>query len=114
MMNKTNFPLIGGIIAAFLSTVCCIVPLLLLTLGVSGAWMSNLTALEPYKPYFIIVASLLLWITYNKIFLTEPDCEEGKPCAVPENNQKYKIIFWIAVVLILGSATISFWAPLFY
>jgi hypothetical protein len=33
---------------------------------------------------------------------------------VPENNQKYKIIFWIATALILGSATISFWAPLFY
>ncbi len=114
MSDKTNLPLIGGIIAAFLSTVCCIVPLLLLTLGISGVWMSNLTALEPYKPFFIIVACLLLWMAYQKIFLIEQDCEDGKPCAVPENNQKYKIAFWLAVVFILGSATISWWAPLFY
>jgi mercuric ion transport protein len=114
MNDKTNFPLIGGIIAAFLSTVCCIVPLLLLTLGIGGAWMSNLTALEPYKPFFIIIACLFLWIAFQKIFLTKTDCKDDKPCAVPENNQKYKIIFWIATVLILGSATISFWAPLFY
>lgn len=114
MNNKTKLPLIGGTIAALLSTVCCILPLLLLTLGVSGAWMSNLTALEPYKPYFIIIASVLLWVAYSKIFLTKRACEDGKPCAVVENNQKYKIIFWIAVGLILGSATISFWAPLFY
>jgi len=114
MNDKTNLPLIGGIVAAFLSTVCCIVPLLLLTLGISGAWISNLTALEPYKPFFIIAACLLLWIAYQKIFLSEVDCEEGKLCAVPKNNHLYKMIFWFASLLILGSATISFWAPLFY
>lgn len=113
-MKKQTFPLIGGIVAAFLSTLCCIVPLLLLTLGMGGAWMSNLTALEPYKPFFIIVACLFLWIAYLKIFQAESDCEDGKSCAVPENNRKYKIVFWIAVVLILGSASISWWASLFY
>jgi mercuric ion transport protein len=114
MNDKTNLPLIGGILAAFLSTVCCIVPLLLLTLGISGAWISNLTALEPYKPFFIIFSCLLLWVAYQNIFLAEAICEKDKPCATPQNNQKYKMIFWIASVFILGSATTSFWAPLFY
>lgn len=112
--DKPNIPLIGGIVAAFLSTVCCIVPLLLLTLGVGGVWMSYLTALSPYKPFFIIVACLLLWIAYQKIFLTQNNCEDDKICAVPKNKAKYKLIFWIATALLLGSATVSLWAPLLY
>ena len=39
----------GGALGAILASSCCIVPLLLLSLGISGAWIGNLTALEPYK-----------------------------------------------------------------
>lgn len=113
-MNKTNIPLMGGIISAFLSAICCIVPLLLLMLGIGGSWMVNLTSLAPYKPIFIIIASILLVISYQKIFLQKQDCANNKPCAVTINNDKYKIIFWIAVALVLSSATVSLWSPLFY
>ena len=46
----------GGVVAAFLASACCIGPLVLLTLGISGAWIGNLTVLEPYKPWFAGVA----------------------------------------------------------
>jgi len=114
LSTKTNLPLIGGLITALISTVCCILPLVLLLLGVGGSWMSNLTALEPYKPIFIGVAVVFLAVAYWQIFMKQEDCEEGKVCAVPENKKKYKIIFWIAALTILSSATISWWAPLFY
>ncbi len=42
----------AGLLGALLASSCCIVPLAFVTLGIGGAWMSNLTALEPYKPYF--------------------------------------------------------------
>jgi hypothetical protein len=35
----------GGILAAVAASSCCIVPLLLFSLGVSGAWIGNLTAI---------------------------------------------------------------------
>ncbi len=92
-MNVKNFPLIGGLIAALLSTVCCIVPLILLLLGIGGSWVANLTALEPYKPYFIGGAIVLLVFAYWQIFLQKQACEEGKICAIPENKRKYKIYF---------------------
>ena len=69
MSVKNNIPLVGGLITALLSTVCCIVPLLLLTLGIGGSWIANLTALEPFKPYFIGFAISLLAIAYWQIFL---------------------------------------------
>ena len=43
----------GGILGAIAASACCIAPLALFSLGVSGAWIGNLTALAPYQPYFI-------------------------------------------------------------
>ena len=48
----------GGIVGAIIAASCCVVPLVLVTLGVSGAWISSLTALEPYKPYFLTVTAM--------------------------------------------------------
>ena len=113
-MKKDKLTLLGGLFTALLSTVCCIVPLLLLMLGIGGSWMSNLTALEPYKPFIIAISISLLGFAYWQIFLKKECCEEGKICALPENKFKYKIIFWVASLIILSSASISYWAPLLY
>ncbi len=42
----------GGVLGALAASSCCIVPLVLFTLGVGGAWIGNLTALAPYQPLF--------------------------------------------------------------
>jgi mercuric ion transport protein len=41
----------GGVLGAFAASSCCIAPLALFSLGISGAWIGNLTALAPYQPY---------------------------------------------------------------
>ena len=54
-------PLAAGGVAALLASACCLGPLVLITLGVSGAWISNLAALEPYRPLFIGVALVAMF-----------------------------------------------------
>jgi len=39
---------VGGGLRAAAASSCCILPLALFTVGISGAWIANLTALEPY------------------------------------------------------------------
>ena len=48
--------LLAGGVAALLASACCVGPLVLVVLGISGAWIGNLTALEPYKPIFAVIA----------------------------------------------------------
>ena len=68
----------GGVIGAVLASSCCIAPLLLLTLGVSGAWIGNLTALEPYKPVFLGVALVFIGLGFRQVYFKQkPACEEG-------------------------------------
>lgn len=50
----------ASVVAAVASSACCIVPLVLFLLGIGGAWIANLTALSPYKPYFAATASALI------------------------------------------------------
>lgn len=105
----------GGIIGALLASSCCIIPLLLLTLGVSGAWIGNLTALEPYGPYFSAVALAFIGLGFRRVHLkATTDCGEGSYCARPHSSLITKSALWIATALVLLALTVDWWAPLFY
>ena len=47
---------VGGIVAALGAATCCVVPFVLFFAGISGAWIGNLTAFEPYQPVFVTIA----------------------------------------------------------
>ena len=77
-----------SVLGAFLASACCIVPLLLVMVGVSGAWIGNLTILEPYKLY-ISAATLVplgfgFWQVY---FKPKTACEPGSYCARPQSSE---------------------------
>lgn len=105
----------GGVIGAILASSCCIVPLVLVTLGASGAWIGNLAALEPYKPIFALVTIGFLgsgfWQVYRKPKIA---CEDGSYCATPASGWVTKSALWLATALVLLALSIDFWAPLFY
>ena len=105
----------GGIVGAVLASSCCVVPLVLVLLGVSGAWIGQLTALEPYKPYFIVATVAFLgagfWHVY---FRRKPECDDDGYCARPESSFITKTALWIGTILVLLTMTLQWWAPLFY
>src|SRR5262245_6445173 len=73
---------IGGVLGAIAASSCCIAPLALFSLGVSGAWIGNPTALAPYQPYFISATLTCLgygyWLVYQR---RTAACAEGAACA---------------------------------
>ena len=76
--------LVGGGLAAILASACCLGPLVLVTLGFSGAWIGNLTALEPYRPLFIGVALVAMGFAWRRIYRPAQQCKPGEVCAIPE------------------------------
>src|SRR6266404_4180834 len=54
----------GGVLGAVAASSCCMLPLLLFTLGASGPWIGTLVRLAPYQPYFIAVAVACLGCGY--------------------------------------------------
>ena len=108
--------LTGGLIAAILASVCCLGPLVLVMVGVSGAWISNLTLLEPYRPVFIGVALVFMGLAWRRIYRAPAAerCEPGTLCALPQSNRVYRVMFWMVSALVLLALVFPYLAPLFY
>lgn len=105
----------GGLAGAVLASSCCIGPLVLLTLGVSGAWIGNLTQLEPYKPVFAVVALAFIGLGFRQVYRASGRaCEADSFCARPQSARMTKTALWLALALVILALTINWWAPLFY
>src|SRR6266436_3757114 len=94
--------LVAGILSALGASACCVGPLVLLTLGVSGAWIGSLTALEPYRPIFIGLTLLFLGFAFYRLYLVRPSCSPESACANPRILKRQRWGFWIVPVLVLG------------
>ena len=104
---------VGGL-AAILASTCCVGPLVLVAVGVSGAWIGNLTRLEPYRPFFIAGALVALFFAGRQIFRPAQACEPGEVCAVPRTRRVYKIIFGVVSVLVLIALVFPYVLKFFY
>jgi len=105
----------GGVVGAILASACCIGPVVLLTLGISGAWIGNLTALEPVKPFFAVVALGFIGAGFWQVYVRKPTvCEPGSYCARPASAQITKTALWASLILVVAALTIDWWAPLLY
>lgn len=112
--TKGRGALFAGGLAAILASVCCLGPLVLLTLGFSGAWIGNLTLFQPYQPIFIGAALVALYFAGRRIYRPSTECSPGEVCAVPQVRTIYKIVFWLVAALIVLAIVFPYLAPLFY
>ncbi|MGE0853247.1 MAG: mercuric transporter MerT family protein [Hyphomicrobiaceae bacterium] len=106
---------LGGLVAAIAAASCCVLPFALFVLGVSGAWIGNLTALAPYQPVFAAVAFGLLgcgfYLVYRKPRAT---CADGSWCARPGSLRSVKVGLWTATVLVVVALAFPRLASLFF
>jgi mercuric ion transport protein len=114
-LNKSNAAksgkgfLVAGILAAVGAS-----DLVLLALGISGAWIGSLTALEPYRPFFIGLTLLFLGFAFHRLYFARRACTPGSVCANPRTLKHQRLAFWIVTVLVLGLISVPWLAPLFY
>lgn len=105
----------GSVIGAVLASSCCIGPLVLVSLGVSGAWIGNLSALSAFQPYFVATTIGFLGLGYWQIYRKpKVACEGGSYCASPISDRVVKISLWSATILVMAALSLDYWAPFFY
>jgi mercuric ion transport protein len=114
LRNRGSSALFVGGLSAILASTCCLGPLILVTLGVSGAWIGNLTQLEPYRMYFVAGALVALAVAGRQIFRPARACAPGEVCSLPHTRWVYKILFGIVSVLILVAVLYPYFVRFFY
>ncbi len=111
--SKSGVLAVGGL-AAILASTCCLGPLVLVAVGLGGAWIGNLTKLEPYRPLFIAVALVALFFAWRRIYRPAEKCLPGEVCALPQSKRLYKVLFWVVAGLVLIALSFPYIAPFFY
>ena len=106
--------LIAGGLSALLASACCLGPLVLIMLGISGAWISTLTLLEPYQPLFIGAATIALIIAARRIWRPVVACEAGQVCQRPMVSLSYKVLFALVTLLLVAALVFPLFAHWFY
>ena len=113
-LSNESAALAAGGIAALLAGACCVGPLVFVSIGLGGAWLSNLTALESYRPLFIGVALLCLAFAWRRIFRPPTECRPGDLCAMPQVRRGYAAAFWVVTAVLLIMLAFPYLAPIFY
>jgi mercuric ion transport protein len=108
---KHNNKLLGsGIILAFTSSLCCIIPLLAL-FGTVGSAVSMFSWVEPLRPYLLAATALVLGIAFYRAYkpVTKDDCG----CTEKKTGMQSKTFLWIITILSIGLSTFPYYMPYF-
>lgn len=104
---------LGAVGAALLASLCCIGPLLFVTLGVGAGLASRF---EPLRPVFSLLTVALIAIGFYIVYARPPKseaCDTDGVCAVPRSRTREKILLWTATVVALLLLTFPQWSRLF-
>ncbi len=104
-------------VAALLASACCVLPLLLAVLGISGAWISQMRGLQPYSTGLMVLACASLGLAAWRLFRLEP--EAGCACNAGDEscrkvNATARRWFWLVAMLTLITILVPLAAPMFY
>lgn len=111
---NTKTTLIGGILAGIGASACCLGPLLLLSMGIGGAWIAHLTALEPYRPVFIALTALFLAATFWQLYRAPQTCAVDDDCIADCTRKTQRILFWVLLPVVILIVMSPWILPVFY
>lgn len=106
--------LIASALAALGASLCCVAPLVLLALGIGGAWVTYLTALEPYRPIFVGLTLAFLALAFRRLHLRRRACTSDKTCADDRVVRRQRFIFWVVAAVLLALLAAPWLGSLFY
>ena len=104
---------LAAIGVAFLASLCCIGPVLFVTLGVGAGLASRF---EPLRPVLTVVTVGLLALGFYSVYGRRPStstsCAIDGTCAGPRHAARNKALLWLATVIALVVLTFPQWSTL--
>ncbi len=92
----------GAVLTAILASLCCVAPFVLISMGITGAWIGSLRAFEPYRPIFIFFIIGFLTAGFYQVYWKKKEsCEPGSLCAVPRTKKAGKMMLWSATFFVV-------------
>ena len=100
----------AGALSALGASTCCVLPLVLVSLGIGGAWVAQLRAVEQFQWVFIGLAVVAFGYAFYRLYLRPAPCAPDAACA-PATRRHQRIAFWATLVTAKALVLAPFYVP---
>src|SRR5213080_1662466 len=69
--------------------------------ALGGSWLASLTALEPYRPLFVVLTIGALATAGWRLYGPASRCEDSRICANPRVLRRRRRLMWVVVAAVL-------------
>ena len=108
-VSKEGLTLTGAVVAALGASACCLGPLVLAIVGISGA--ASALALEPYRPHLLVLTAAFLALAFYLIYRRPATpCGPGEACEMPKANRAGKMLLWLVTLVVVLAATFPYYS----
>ncbi len=101
----------AGAISALGASTCCVLPLVLVSIGVGGAWVAQLRELERFYYVFAAVAVTAFGYAFYRLYLKPAPCAPDGSCANPTVRRRQRIAFWTTLIAAKALVLSPFYVP---
>jgi mercuric ion transport protein len=100
----------AGAASALGASTCCVLPLVLVSMGFGGAWIAQLRALEQFQWVFIGLAVAAFGYAFYRLYLRPARCAPDTACT-PATRRHQRIAFWATLVTAKAVLLAPFYVP---
>lgn len=93
-----NASIATGALAALGASTCCFLPLVLVSVGLGGAWIAQLSELERFYPLFAGIAIAAFAFAFYRLYLRRAPTTPEAACASPPLRRRQRVVFWASLV----------------
>ncbi|OFZ95287.1 MAG: hypothetical protein A2Z64_11515 [Betaproteobacteria bacterium RIFCSPLOWO2_02_67_12] len=102
----------AGAVSALGASVCCVLPLVLVSIGIGGVWVAQLRELERFYYVFVGLALAAFGFAFYRLYLRPaPACAPDTVCASPVTRRRQRIAFWTTLIGAKALVLSPFYAP---
>jgi len=99
-LKATAAALAGSVLSGLLASACCLAPVILTLLGVSGAALAS--GFEPWRLPLLVAAYGLLAVAFFLSYRPRrAECPPDEACARPGPGSAARVMLWIGALLVV-------------
>lgn len=103
----------AGTLSALGASTCCVLPLVLVSVGVGSAWVAQLRELERFYYVFVALAVGAFAYAFYRLYLVPAPCAPDTACADPQVRRRQRIAFWTTLIAAKALVLSPFYVPYF-
>jgi copper chaperone CopZ len=96
----------GAFIAAIAASLCCILPILAIALGLGAFGIASV--FESIRPYLLVVVFLALAFGFYQTYFRREKCGEGQACSTKPVGRFNQMILWMATISVVAIASFPY------